>query len=257
MGLIHPLAVVDSKAELGPGVSVGPFSVISEHVRIGEGTTVASNVVIEPWTEIGENCEIAPGAVLGGLPQDLRFNNQRSYVKIGSGCVLREFVTVHRSSRPDQSTVMGNDCYLMAYAHVGHDGKLGDGVILTSYVGLSGHVTVEEGALLGGFVAVHQFARIGTLAMVSGCSRVVKDVVPYAIVEGNPACVRATNVVGMRRREFPAEARSAVKQAFKLLFFSNLNTSQALGKIRATVPQTEQVQRLLKFVESSERGICK
>lgn len=255
--MIHALAVVDPKAELAAGVSVGPFSVIKEHVKIGSGTAVASNVTIEPWTEIGGNCEIAPGAVIGGLPQDLKFNNQRSYVRIGSGCVLREFVTVHRSSREDHATVIGDKCYLMAYAHVGHDGKLGDQVTLTSYVGLSGHVTVEDRALLGGFVAVHQYTRIGALAMVSGCSRVVKDVVPYAIVEGNPARIRATNVVGMRRSEFPAEVRSAIKQAFKLLFFSGLNTSQALKEIRATVPQIEQVRRLLEFVEGSERGICK
>jgi len=255
--LIHPWAVVHIEAELGAAVRVGPFSVIGEHVKIGDGTSIASNVTIEPWTEIGNNCEIAPGAVIGGLPQDLKFDNQRSYVRIGSGCVLREFVTVHRSSRADQATIIGDGCYLMAYAHVGHDGKLGERVTLTSYVGLSGHVTVEDKALLGGFVAVHQFTRIGALAMVSGCSRVVKDVVPYAIVEGNPARVRGTNVVGMRRNEFPPEVRNAIKQVFKLLFFSSLNTSQALEQIRATVPQIEQVKHLVEFVECSERGICK
>lgn len=255
--LIDPTAVIHKQAELGEDVAVGPFSVIGPNVIIGTGSTIGSHVIIERFTEIGQACHISHGAVIGTPAQDYKYVEGVSYVRIGSENDIREFVTIHRSSREGESTIIGNRNMFMAYSHVAHDCIIGNEVILTNYSGLSGYVTVEDGAIISGLVGVHQFVRIGTLALISGMTRVSQDIVPYVIAEGNPAGIKGLNSVGLRRKAFSAEARLALKRAFKLLFRSNLNTTQALDRIKSEVELFPEIEHLIDFVAKSERGICK
>lgn len=253
---IHPTALVHPQAELGDGVDIGPYAVIGEHVRIGAGTSVGPHAVIDGWTTIGEACAIGVGAVLGGAPQDLKFRGQRSYLRIGPHTCIREYVTIHRSSEEDGATVIGAHNFLMAYTHVAHDCRLGDHVIMVNYAGLSGYVEVEDRAFISGHNAVHQFVRIGYLAMVSGASRVVKDVPPFMIAEGNPTRIRGLNVVGMRRLGLAPAARAELRRAYRVLYRSGLNTSQALQRLREAGFTGDEVQRLIAFIAASKRGIC-
>ena len=254
---IHPTAVIHPTAEIGRDASVGPYSVIGEGVIIGDGCQLGSHVTIEKWTELGPRCQVAPGAVLGCQAQDLKFKEGKSYVKIGADNLLREFVTVHRSNHEGGATVIGDNNFLMAYAHVGHDCIIGNNVIITSFTGLSGHITVEDCVILSGFVAVHQFVSIGTMAMVSGSSRVVKDVPPYVIAEGNPVRIRGLNSVGLRRNGVSPEARELLKKAYKLIFRSNLNTTQAVQEIENSLEKVPEIERMITFIKNSSRGICK
>jgi UDP-N-acetylglucosamine acyltransferase len=253
---IHPTATIHPKAELADGVSVGPYAVIGEHVCLGAGTTVAAHAVLEGWTSIGESCDIGVGAVLGGAPQDLKYRGQRSFLRVGAHTCIREYVTVHRSAEEDGVTVIGAHDFLMAYTHVAHDCRLGDHVIMVNYAGLSGYVEVEDRAFISGHNAVHQFVRIGYLAMVSGASRVVKDVPPFMIAEGNPTRIRGLNVVGMRRLGLTPQVRGELRRAYRLLYRSGLNTTQALEGMRQAGLSSAEVQRLIAFVEGAKRGIC-
>ncbi|RMF90739.1 MAG: acyl-ACP--UDP-N-acetylglucosamine O-acyltransferase [Nitrospinota bacterium] len=252
---IHPSAVVHPGAELGERVSIGPFAVIGAHVRLGEGTSVGPHAVIEGWTEVGRDCQISPGVVIGAPPQDLKYKGFRSFVRIGDRNIIREYVTIHRSTQEEGATIIGHDNFLMAYTHIAHDCRIGNHVVIVNYTGLSGHVEVEDRAFISGHIAIHQFVRIGFLAMISGGSRVGKDVPPFMLAEGNPMQIRGLNTVGMQRNQIPAPVRLQLKQAFKLLYRSNLNTSQALQRIKAEIPMSAEVQRLVTFIENSSRGI--
>ncbi|HSF29749.1 MAG TPA: acyl-ACP--UDP-N-acetylglucosamine O-acyltransferase [Candidatus Tectomicrobia bacterium] len=253
---IHPTATVHPKAELDVGVNVGPYAVIGEHVRLGEGTIVGPHAVIEGWTAIGQHCDIGVGAVLGGPPQDLKYRGQRSFLRIGDYTCIREYVTIHRSAEEDGVTSVGAHVFLMAYTHVAHDCRLGDHVIMVNYAGLSGYVEVEDRAFISGHNAVHQFVRIGYLAMVSGASRVVKDIPPFMIAEGNPTRIRGLNIVGMRRLGLALKVRRELRRAYGLLYRSGLNTSHALQSMRQEGLTSDEVQRLITFVEGAKRGIC-
>jgi UDP-N-acetylglucosamine acyltransferase len=253
---IHPTATIHPQAELGDGVSVGPYAVIGEHVRLGDGTSVGPHAVIDGWTTIGKGCDIGVGAALGGPPQDLKYRGQRSFLRIGDHTCIREYVTIHRSAEEDGATVVGSHAFLMAYTHVAHDCRLGDYVIMVNYAGLSGYVEVEDRAFISGHNAVHQFVRIGYLAMVSGASRVVKDIPPFMIAEGNPTRIRGLNVVGMRRLGLAPTVRAEIRRAYRLLYRSGLNISQALERMRQEGVTGSEVQRLMTFVESAKRGIC-
>jgi UDP-N-acetylglucosamine acyltransferase len=253
---IHPTAIVHPKAELGAGVSIGPYAVIGEHVRLGEGTIVGPHAVIDGWTTVGKSCDIGVGAVLGGPPQDLKYRGQRSFLHIGDETCIREYVTIHRSAEEDGATVIGSHDFLMANSHVAHDCRLGDYVIMVNYAGLSGYVEVEDRAFISGHNAVHQFVRIGYLAMVSGASRVVKDIPPFMIAEGNPTRVRGLNMVGLRRLAIEPAVRAELRRAFRLLYRSGLNTSQALERMGQEGLTGSEVQRLITFIARSKRGIC-
>ncbi len=253
---VHPTASVHPKAELGERVYIGPYAVIGEHASIGAGTSVGPHVVLEGWITLGEACEIGAGAVLGGAPQDLKYRGQRSFLRIGDHTRIGEYVTIHRSAEEDGVTVVGAHNFLMAYTHVAHDCKLGDHVVMVNYAGLSGHVEVEDRAFISGHNAVHQFVRIGYLAFVSGSSRVVKDIPPFMLAEGNPTRIRGLNVVGMRRAALEPTARAELHRAFRLLYRSSLNTSQGIQRIRQEGLTSGEVQRLVTFIEGSKRGIC-
>jgi UDP-N-acetylglucosamine acyltransferase len=253
---IHPTATIHPKAELGQDVDIGPYAVIGEHVSLGDGTRVGPHAVIDGWTAIGQHCDIGVGAALGGAPQDLKYRGQRSFLRIGDQSCIREYVTIHRSAEEDGATIIGSHGFLMAYTHVAHDCRLGDYVIMVNYAGLSGYVEVEDRVFISGHNAVHQFVRIGYLAMISGASRVVKDIPPFMIAEGNPTRIRGLNVVGMRRLGLAPQVRAEIRQAYRLLYRSRLNISQALERMRQEGFTGNEVRRLITFVEGAKRGIC-
>ncbi|MBI5183331.1 MAG: acyl-ACP--UDP-N-acetylglucosamine O-acyltransferase [Nitrospinae bacterium] len=254
---IHERSIVHKSAEIGDDVVIGHFSVIGPNVKIGDGTEISSNVCIEGWTEIGKNCQIGHGAVLGGKPQIVEYQGERSFVKIGDNNVIREYVTINRSGKEDKATIIGNNCYLMAYTHIAHDCQIGNEVVITNYTGLPGHIVVEDKVVISGYVGIHQFVHIGRLSMISGLSRISKDILPYSLIEGNPAKVRGINVIGLRRSNITPNIRNDIRQAFKLLFYSKLNTSQALEKIKNEIEMHDEIRNIVEFIESSERGLCK
>jgi UDP-N-acetylglucosamine acyltransferase len=255
---IHPTALVDPGAELGPGVSVGPYAVIGPQVRVGAGTEILSHTVLESEVQIGAQCRIGPHAALGGPPQDLKYHGEPTRLVVGDRVQLREFTTVHRASvGGDGVTRVGSDCYLMACCHVGHDCQVEDGVIMASQASLGGHVHVGRQVIIGGLSGVHQFVHIGELAFVSGCSGVGQEVPPYVIVQGVPASPAGLNVVGMRRHGFSPETIAAIKQAYKLLYRSDLNTTQALERMAQELPSLPEVERFIAFVQRSKRGVIK
>ncbi len=253
---IHETAVVHKNAKIGENVQIGPFAVIGEHVIIGNDTEIGSHVCLD-WVEIGTGCKISQGVVLGGTPQVLKHKDCPSYVKIGNNNIIREFVTIHRSMKENGATVVRDNNYIMAYAHIAHDCQIGNETIITSYAGLSGHVAVEDKAVIGGAAGIHQFVKIGGLSMIGGMSRVVKDVPPYFLVEGNPAELIGLNSIGLRRSEIPPKVRENLKKAFKLLYQSGLNISQAIEKIKKEIEDGEEIKHLVKFIEKSQRGVIK
>ena len=254
---IHPTAIVESGACLEEGVEVGPFCIIGKDVKIGAGSKLHSSVVIDGDTELGRDNEIYPGAVIGVAPQDLRYNGERSFVKIGDGNMIREYVTIHRASDPGGYTTIGDNNLIMAYSHVAHNCRLGNQIVVSNSVGLCGHVEIEDQATLGGMCGVHQFVRIGRLAMVGGMSKLIQDVPPFGMVDGQPARLYGMNIRGMQRRGITKEARQGLKTCFKLVLRSGLNLGQALDAIRRTVEPCSETDQLLKFFEHpSTKGFC-
>lgn len=251
---VHSTAIVHPGAELGEGVEIGPYSVISEHVSLADGVKVHAHVVIEPYTKIGAHTEIFPGAILGGVPQDRKFKDEVSYLVVGENNIIRECVTLHRAAGEGQETRIGDNNLIMAYSHVGHNCLIGSYVTMANMVGISGHSTVEDRVTIGGFVGLHQFVRIGKYAMLGGYSKVVQDVPPYMTADGRPAKVLDLNVVGLRRSGVPASSRLDLKQAYKLLFRSNLNVTQALEVIEREIPTSPEMDSLIGFMRNIREG---
>ncbi len=255
---IHPTAIVAPTARLGAGVTIGPYSTIGDHVALGDGTTVGGHVVIEGGAQVGRNCRIFSHAVLGSEPQDLKFRGEKSMLIVGDGTVIREFATLNRAtSGGGGKTVVGRGCLIMAYAHVAHDCHLGEGVILANAATLGGHVVIEEHAIVGGLTGVHQFCRIGAHAIIGGCSGIILDIPPYVKAQGNRARLFGLNTVGLKRRNFPPETIRSLKQAYRLLFLSGLTTTQALEGIATEVPACVEIQHLVHFIKTSDRGITR
>ncbi|NPA15795.1 MAG: acyl-ACP--UDP-N-acetylglucosamine O-acyltransferase [Deferribacteres bacterium] len=252
---VHPTALVSPKAEIGEGVKIGPFSVIEEDVVIGDETVVGAHSVIHSGTRIGKRNRVGEHVVLGGAPQHLSYKGERTFLIIGDDNVIREFVSIHRAFVEGKATVVGNRCYIMASSHVGHDCVIGDGVIITSFVGISGHVEIEERAIIGGHVGIHQFVRIGRLSIVSGSSGVAQDVPPFCLAAGRPAKVYGLNVVGLRRAGFSSEKRLAIKRAFDLFYRSKLPKKEALRRIEEEF-DLEEIRHFVEFIRNSERGVC-
>ena len=256
---VHPTAVIDPQARLHSTVRVGPYAVIGAEVEIGEDTEVGAHAIIEGPTRIGRGNRIFPHSSVGLIPQDLKFKGERSEVVIGDSNRIREFVTIHRGTEGGGAvTCIGSDNLLMAYVHVAHDCFLGDHCILGNAATLAGHVVIEDWASVGAFCGVHQFCRIGRHAFIGGYSVITQDVLPYSrTVHEREAKVYGVNVVGLRRRGFSAERLERLQQAFRLLTQSKLNTAQALEQIRSTLNQDEDVAALIRFIETTDRGIIK
>ena len=251
---VHPSAIVDPTAEVAADVKVGPFCVIEGGTSIGSGTVLENNVTVMRHTTIGCNNQFMQGSIIGGAPQDRRYKGEPTGLTIGDDNVIREFVTLNRATSEGKSTKIGNRCYIMAFVHIGHDCQIMDDVTITNSVGVSGHVTIEERATVGGMCGVHQFVRIGKLAMVGGMSRIVRDVPPFMIVEGRDQDVYDINAVGLRRIGVSSEARMALHKACKLLFKSQLALRNAMEIVKEEVPQTDEVEYLLQFVERIYSG---
>lgn len=255
---IHQTAIVHPKAEIDSSVEVGPYSIIGEHVRIGKGTKIASHVVIDGWTEIGEGNTFYPFSSIGLEPQDLKFKNEKTRVKIGSHNIVREYITIHRGTQPGGGeTVIGDHTYLMAYVHVAHDCIVGDRVIMANAATLAGRITIGADAIVGGLVAVHQFVRIGSYAMIGGCSAVVQDVPPFVTVAGNHAKLYGLNSVGLKRHGFSKERIKTLKAAYKLIFRSGLMQREAIKQGREKWRDIAEVEQFFSFIESSQRGVCR
>ena len=254
---IHPSAIVDPQAQLGQGVVVGPWAFVGPGVEVGDGTEIGARVHIERDTVVGEDCRLFPGAVLGTDPQDLKYQGEPTVLQVGDRTVVREYATLNRGTVASGRTVVGSDCLLMAYAHVAHDCELGNHVILANSVNMAGHVLIEDWVIVGGITPIHQFVRIGAHAFVGGGSRVSQDVPPYCRAAGNPPGLFGLNSVGLERRGFTEDVRTALKKTYRILFQSKLNVAQALAKAEVDVPAIPEVLHLLSFVRDSERGVTR
>lgn len=251
---IHSTAIIDPTAEVGTKVEIGAYTVIGPNCVIGDGTVIGPHVVLEQYTILGKACQVRAGAVLGGPPQDHKFKGERSYVRIGDNNLIREFVTMHRATGEDEATAVGDNNLIMAYVHIGHNCQVGSHTMISSYAGLSGHITVEDGVVMGGMVGVHQFVRVGKLAMLGGYSKVVQDVPPFMLADGRPADVLDLNVRGLRRAGINAPSRAALKHAYKLLYRSNLNMTQALAAIEEEVEPNDELSYLVEFLKRINGG---
>jgi UDP-N-acetylglucosamine acyltransferase len=256
--LVHPTAVVDPGADLDEGVEVGPYAVVGADVRIGAGTWIGPHAVLEGPLEMGRENRVFAGAVIGTEPQDKKYAGGRTRLVVGDRNVFRECVTANRGTEGGGGeTAIGSDCLFMAYAHVAHDCRVGDGVVMANCATLAGHVVLEDRSTIGGLTPVHQFVRVGRFGFVGGMTRLSQDVAPFTRVAGVPAECVGLNAVGLERAGFTPDAIRALEQAAKILFRSGLNTSQALDRIRADVPRTAEVAYLVEFVEKSDRGLTK
>lgn len=252
---IHPTAIVDRRSEIEADVEIGPYCVIDGLVRIGKGTRLFHGVYITGWTEIGEGCVFHPGAIVGHEPQDVKYHGERSYCRVGRNCVFRENVTVHRGTTPESTTSVGDDCFLLAGSHVAHNCTIGNRVTLINNVLLAGHVHVADRVTMGGGAVVHQFVRIGELAMIPGIGRVPKDAPPYSLLSVDGRVV-GLNRVGMRRAGLSPEEFQDVRDAYRLLFGQRMAFSEAVKRLASEV-RTPAARTLLNFVQAeSKRGVA-
>jgi len=253
---ISELAIVSKKSKIAEDVEIGPYAIIEDDVEISSGVKIWPHAHICGGAHIDDGVRVHMGAVVGHLPQDLSFDvNKKTFTEIGKRTIIREYATIHRSTKEGGATKVGDDCYLMAVSHVGHDCHLGNNVILANGALLAGHVDVDSNSFISGNVVVHQFCRIGDYAMIGGFSGINKDVPPYMLVRG-PSVLRSVNLVALRRAKFARDTIHKLMEAFKLLYHSNLNTSQAVEEIKKLGPSKE-LDHLIEFILSSKRGICK
>ena len=254
--MIHPTAIVHPKAQIGSGCEIGPYCIIGEHVMLGDGCKLHSHIVIDGHTELGKENDIFPFASIGLKTQDLKWKGGVTRLEIGNRNTIREHVSIHCATSDGEATIIGSENTILAGSHIGHNVVMGNRIIV-SMAALAGHVLVEDFALVGGLAAVHQFCRIGRMSMIAGCSKVVSDVPPFMIVDGNPAETRTINKIGMERNGVSAEAQAAMRHAYKILFRDGLTIPNALAKIESELPKLPELQHLVNFVRTSERGITK
>ena len=253
---VHPTALVHPKARLGSGVVVGPYTVIDEHVSVGARSRIGAHCVLEGRTTLGEDNQIFTGAVIGSIPQDLKYRGEPSTLTIGDRNKIREYVTINPGTEGGGGrTTIGSDCLLMAYAHVAHDCAVGNQVIIANSAALAGHITVEDGAVIGGLVGIHQFVRVGRLAIIGGCSRVIQDIPPYSTCVGYPAAIFGINREGLRRAGVSGDVQRRLHHAFRVLFHSKLAMRHALEEVAKDADHCPELQHLITFIRTSKRGI--
>ncbi len=249
--------MIHSGAQIGAGCEIGPYCVVGSHAVIGAGCRLYSHVVIDGHTTVGAGNEFFPFACIGLKTQDLKWKGGITRTEIGDHNTFREYVTINSATSDGQITTVGSYNHILAYSHIAHNVKLGDHIIMSNVATLAGHVEVENHAVVGGLAAVHQFCRIGKMAIIGGCSKVVQDVPPFMLADGNPAVTRTINKVGMERQHVSEQAQAALKQAYKILFREGLTIPNALARIEKVLPQLDEVRHLVDFVRGSERGISK
>jgi UDP-N-acetylglucosamine acyltransferase len=250
---IHSTAIIGTGAIIAESAEIGPYAVIGEQVSVGSGTKIGPHVVIDGHTIIGENCHIFSGASIGQAPQSISYKDEPSQVNIGNGVTIREYVTIHRGTNGG-TTSLGDDCYIMNYAHIAHDCQLGKGVIMANSATLAGHITVGDGTVMAGVCVFHQFVRIGRMCMISGMTGSRMDLPPFVVLDGLPPAIRGLNVIGMKRNKFSPPTRTAIKRAYKTLYRSGLNFTQAIAQLEQEdfIPE---VTEIIEFFRSSKRGV--
>lgn len=256
---IHPLATVRPGAKLADNVEVGPYAFIDDNVEIGEGCKIYPHATIFPYVRMGKDCTVFPGAVVGAIPQDLKFDGEVTYVEIGDRVNIRECATINRGTKASGKgvTKIGNDTLIMSYVHVAHDCRVGNHCILVSYVGIAGETDVDDWAILGGSTVVHQFSHIGKHAMVGGGSKVNKDIPPYSLCGRDPICYAGVNIVGLRRRGFESDTIRMIKDIYDTIYFQGNNVSDGLTKVEAGFPDTPEKEEIISFIRGSKRGIVR
>lgn len=252
---IHATAIVAPDAQLGAGVEVGPYAIIGEDCIVGDECRIGTHAVLERHVRLGAGVRIGVGSVIGGDPQDLKFQGEITTVEIGDGTVVREYATVNRGTAESYRTTIGRGCFIMTYVHVAHDCHIGDGVIISNGTQMAGHVTVEDHAIISGLVAIHQFVRIGAYSFIGGASRVSQDVPPYLKAVGNPIKLYGLNSVGLQRANFDPAVLRELKRAYRLFFRSELNVRQALERAQQELQLCPEVRHFLSFVDDSGRGV--
>jgi len=255
--MISPLAHIHPEANIGKDVTIDPFAIIEKNVNIGEGTHVMSHTVIMKNTSIGKYCQIFPGAVLGAIPQDLKYNGEDTTVEIGDYTTIRECVTVNRGTQDKWKTVIGSHCLLMAYCHIAHDCILGDHVIIANSVQLAGHVDIGDYAIIGGMAAAIQFSKIGAHTYIAGGTEVIKDIPPYIKAGRKPLSYVGVNSVGLQRRGFTNEKINSIQEIYRSIYMRGLNTTQALEYIESELPESEEKSEIVSFIKESKKGILK
>ena len=254
----HPTAVIDSKAELDDSVTVGPYAIIGPHVTIGAGTTIGSHAVIDPHVSIGPDCRIFQFAAIGAVPQSLKFRGEKTFVKIGRGTIIREFVTIHRGTEFGGGiTEVGEGCLLMNYTHIAHDCRVGREVVFANNATLAGHITIGDHATIGGLTAIHQFVQVGDYAFIGGKAAVVKDIPPFVISSGDRAKLHGLNSVGLKRHGFSPATLSELKKAYRIFFRIGLTMHEAVERVKAEVEQIPEVMTFVAFIQASKRGITR
>jgi UDP-N-acetylglucosamine acyltransferase len=251
---IHPTAVIGKNVEIGDDVEIGPYTVIKDNVSIGARTIIESHVTLHSFLTLGEGNHVFPHADLGALPQDIHFKDVETRLEIGNGNTIREFVSIHRSKFAGQKTVIGNDNFIMGYAHIAHDCRLGNNVILANYAALSGHVEVEDRAFLSGFTGVHQFVRIGTMSLTGGVAKIAQDILPYTMVDGNPPGLYGLNRIGLKRNGVPPEVRDAMKQTVRIVMKvgNRQKIIEALSVLE--IARLPEIAHFIEFMKNSKRG---
>lgn len=254
---VHPTAIVNPAAQLGAGTVVGPYCILAANVSLGENCWLQNHVTLSGPLQAGRGNKFYAYCSIGQQTQDLKYRGEPTWLEIGDDNTFREFVTINRSTAGSGKTRVGSGGNFLAYSHIGHDCTVGDAVVFSNNGTLAGHVQVGDRAVIGGLTAVHQFCRVGRFAITGGCSKIVQDVPPFMIADGNPAEVRGINQVGLERAGFPPEKIKPVKEAFRLIYRGKLNTAQALEALREKLGQSEEVQAIIRFIEESERGIIR
>ena len=252
---IHPTAIISPKAHLGQNIDIGPYTIIEDDVKIGNGTCIGNHNTICCGTTIGENCIIYHNTSIGEAPQDLKYDGEKTFTLIGNNVLIRESVTINRGTKAFGKTIIGNNVLLMASVHIGHDCIVGENTIMANLSTLGGHAELGDWVNLGGGVMVHQFVKIGSQSMIGGGFRVVQDVPPFIIAAGEPLKFAGINKIGLKRRGFSIESRDLIKKVYRLYFISKLNRGEAIIKIKSELSESEKIQKLVKFIENSDRGI--
>ena len=252
---IHPSAIISPDAEIADDAEIGAFVIVGENCTVGSGCVIAARATLERNVTLGNNVNVGIGTILGGLPQDLKFAGEETSVEIGDGTVIREYTTINRGTAQSFKTTVGRSCLIMSYVHLAHDCHIGNHVILSNVAQLAGHVTVEDKAIISGLCAVHQFVRIGRNSFIGGMSRVAKDIPPFLKAVGSPVKLYGLNTIGLQRNGMEDATILELKRAYRLLFRSDLNITQAIERAQNELEQLPEVQELIRFVEASERGV--
>ncbi|MDI6731931.1 MAG: acyl-ACP--UDP-N-acetylglucosamine O-acyltransferase [Candidatus Margulisbacteria bacterium] len=255
---VHPAAMVHSSAKLGKNVEIGPYSIIGPEVSIDDGTKIGAHCQLSRWISMGKDNLVHQGVSIGAAPQDLRYKGEKGQIVIGDRNVIREFTTIHLPSGEGKQTVIGSDNFIMVHAHIPHNCRIGNQVVIGGYVGLAGHTEIEDQVIIGGLAGIHQFVRVGKLAMVGAQSKVVQDIPPYMLVEGNPAQIRSINSIGLQRRGHSNEAIAEIKKAFKIIYESGKNSAQSAEEIKKRLRPLPEIEDIHQFLtDESKRGISK